>query len=317
VKPKSPPVSNAQPTSRPGFVDPRIHRLVKRRPVAGVKKLSIERVGFPKYFLSDYFYRFMNGQWWILALSVVIFLFVSNLVFACLYLLAGDGIEHAQAGSFLDAFFFSVQTMSTLGYGILYPKTILVNFIAAVEAFYGMLSFAVAAGLIFAKFSRPTAKIVFSEAALISIRGGQRCLIFRMVNERHNQILEASLSVNLLRTETTLEGDVIRTFLNMDLIRGRTPVFALTWTAIHIIDERSPLYGETIESLDEKEIEIIISFTGLDESYGQNIHARHSYILDELRWDHRFMDILSVGQNGQRIIDYSKFHKSVPLPLFD
>ena len=136
--------------------------------------------------------------------------------------------------------------------------------------------------------------------------------MFRMANERYNPILEAQLMVSLLRNEITAEGEFMRRFYDLKLVRSQTPIFTLTWTAMHSIDQSSSLFGTTPESLAEAEVEIVVTFTGLDETVSQTIHARHSYIAEEIIWNRRFMDIISRGRDGRRIIDYRLFHDVMP-----
>lgn len=245
-------------------------------------------------------------------LLVLSFIFLSNSFFAIIYVAMGGVIANAQPGSWLDAFFFSVQTMATVGYGVMAPVGPWANLVASIESIYGLLTFALVAGLVFAKFSKPTAKIIFSNTAVITKRNGQDVLLFRMVNERENQILEGNLNVSVMMTEKTLEGDTLRIFHDVPLVRARTPIFALTFTAAHLINEKSPFYEKSAADLEAKEIELIIIFSGVDEVFSQTIYARHSYILDEIQWHHRFADILNVSDNGRRSIDFTKFHLTEP-----
>ena len=225
----------------------------------------------------------------------------------------GDSIANARPGSFADAFFFSVQTMASIGYGAMYPKTDYANMVVAIEALVGLMSLAMATGLMFARFSRPTAKVLFSKIAVIVPYNGKPTLMFRTANERHNQIFEAEMHVSLVRDEASIEGVVMRRFYDLKLVRKQTPIFALTWTGMHIIDETSPLYGETAETLHHSNIEIIVILTGMDETVAQTIHTRHSYLADEIHWNHRFVDILVTMPDGKRLIDYTRFHDVVKL----
>jgi len=271
-------------------------------------EVSVVRRGFPARLLRDYFYSLLQRGWPRLLFTLLGFIISSNAIFATLY--EFFGLRIANANTWWDYFFFSVQTMATVGYGLMSPIGVAANFVAAIESIYGLMVFGVIAGLVFSKFSRPTAKLIFSEVAVITNRNNQKSLMFRMVNERQSQIIDGRLTVSLLRTEKTLEGDLIRRFVDMPLVREHTPIFALTFTAQHIIDEKSPLFGETPESLRDGEIEIVIVFSGVDEIFSQTIYTRHSYILDELRWGHRFLDILGKLSDGRRVIEYSKFHQT-------
>ncbi len=175
-------------------------------------------------------------------------------------------------------------------------------------ALVGLLGVAMATGLIFSKFARPTARVVFSRVAVITEYDGFPSLMFRMANERGNQVAEAELHITMVRAETTKEGDKVRRMYDMSLVRSHSIVFILTWTAIHRIDEASPLFGATAESLRKAQTEIVVSLQGHDETFSQTIHARHSYIPDEVLWNARFVDILTVLPDGRRQIDHNRFH---------
>ncbi|MCE9626063.1 MAG: ATP-sensitive inward rectifier potassium channel 10, partial [Deltaproteobacteria bacterium] len=164
--------------------------------------------------------------------------------------------------------------------------------------------------LVFAKFSRPTARVLFSEKAVVAIHEGQPCLMFRMANARTNQIIEADLHLAVLRDEKTREGASLRRFHEMKLVRHHTPVFALSWLAIHPIDAASPLHGQTSESLDEVGAEIVASFSGIDDTFLQTVHKQHSYMPDEIEWDAVFEDVIAETPSGEFTIDYRKFHQT-------
>ncbi len=237
----------------------------------------------------------------------------TNALFALAYLAGGDCIQNAKHGSFLDAFFFSVQTLASIGYGAMYPKTIYANTIVTIEAMAGLVGIAVMTGLAFARFSRPSARVVFSSVATIAPYEGVPTLIFRTANKRRNQILEAQMRVYLMRDEVTLEGQFIRRIYDLQLLRSQSPSFTLTWVAMHSIDEFSPLYGMTAESLVQTNSTIVISLSGIDESVSQVVHARHDYTADEILWNNRFVDIIHRTPEGHRYIDYNHFHDVLPL----
>jgi len=274
---------------------------------------NVVRAGVAPRRWRDVYHSALNASWGVLLASFAAFYVVVNAIFSLLYIAGGDDIANANAGSFVDAFFFSVQTMATIGYGALAPQGLYANILVAIEAFLGVVSFALATGLFFAKFSRPTARVLFSRVAVVAPRDGVRSLMLRMANERANQILEAQVHLALARTETTVEGEVVRRFYDLDLVRTRTPLFVLTWTVVHPIDERSPLYGATAESLRAADSEIIVSVLGIDETFSQTIHARYSYVADEILWNTRFADIMSVLPDGRRLLDYARFHDTVPV----
>jgi inward rectifier potassium channel len=289
-------------------------RLPNYERIMGVDgQMRVERLGLPSARWRDTYHWLLTLTWLqFLCLTFTVYI-TTNLLFAVAYLLEKDSIANAQPGSLLDAFFFSVQTMATIGYGAMYPKTVYANTLVAIEALVGLLGVAMATGLMFSRFARATARVMFSKVAVISPYDGIPTLMFRTANQRGNQILESRLWVTLARQEVTAEGYAMRRIYDLKLARNHTPFFALTWTALHPIDASSPLYGETPESLAASEAEILVTLTGLDETVVQPVHARHSYIVREIRWNMRFVDIFSKSASGKRQIDYTRFHDVVPL----
>ncbi|AFY32879.1 ion channel [Calothrix sp. PCC 7507] len=236
-----------------------------------------------------------------------------NAIFAFFYLAGGDCIVNAKPGSFLDVFFFSVQTLASIGYGAMYPKTIYANTIVTIEAMIGLVGIAVMTGLAFARFSRPTARVIFSSVAVITPYEGMPTLMFRTANQRRNLILEAQMRVYLMRDEVTSEGQAMRRIHDLRLLRNQTPSFSLSWSVMHVIDEFSPLYGMTPESLIQTNTMLVISVSGIDETVAQVVHARHQYGASEILWNHSFVDILHHTNDGNRYIDYQYFHDVLPL----
>jgi inward rectifier potassium channel len=262
----------------------------------------------------DVFHWLMNRDWWQLISLIFSGFIISNSIFALIYYSLPNGVSNTH-GRFIDYFFFSVQTMATIGYGVMAPQTTGANLVSAFEAFVGLIGFAVGSGVIFGRLAKPTAKILFSQVGAISKRNGVDVLTFRLANERDNQILEGSVSMSYLSTKNTKEGETLRRFEEMKLERHRTPIFTLTWTLVHPIDSESPLNGKTADHLIDEQAEILVTFRGVDETFSQEIFARSSYIADEIHWGHRFVDILGVDESGMRTIDYNKFHETQPWAL--
>lgn len=281
--------------------------------ILGPTGVGIERDGDPRHLWDDLYHRLLAAQWRWLLLTVLAIYLALNALFATLYLLGGDCLENARPGSVTDAFFFSVQTMATIGYGKMVPRTPYANVVVSVEALFGLLSTAMATGLMFAKFARPSARVLFSDKALMVKRDGVPSLIFRMANARGNQIVEAALHVTLLRAERTLEGESVRRFYDLPLARASNPVFVLSWTAAHAVTESSPMYGATPERLAEWDAAVIVSLVGMDETSGQTVHARHSYGAADIRWGERFVDIIEVLPDGRRRMHFARFHDTVPV----
>ena len=251
----------------------------------------------------------------LLALPVMAFLGVMalaylavNTLFAGLYLLDPGGVINVRPGHFADAFFFSVQTLGGLGYGVMAPKSFYANLVATSEVFLGLLNLGVATGLLFARISKPTARIMFSDRAVVAPLNGAPTLMFRAANRRRNLVIEAEVTVTLVRNVITGEGTALRRFHELAVVRSRTPLFFLTWQVMHVIDEASPLWGETTQSLHAAGAEILVVMKGLDETFATTIHARTSYTPDEIVWGGRLADIFSVDAAGGRSIDFRRFH---------
>lgn len=236
------------------------------------------------------------------------FYVVFNLVFAAIYLLDRGGIANARPGSFGDAFFFSVQTMATVGFGDLHPADLFTNIVATVEILLGITLIAIATALIFSRFSRPTARVMFSDNAVVSRFDDVPTLMFRAANRRRNQILEAQVTVSVLRDEVTAEGHTMRRFHDLALARARNPSFSLSWTVMHPIVAGSPLHGMTPDALEAQNAMIIVTVTGIDETFSATIHARHVYPTAAIAWNHRFADILGESDDGVPTLDYRRFH---------
>jgi inward rectifier potassium channel len=276
---------------------------------------NIERRGIPRRRLSrDAYHRLINLEWRWLILYILGVYTVANALFACAYLALGDAIENARRGSFEDAFFFSVQTMATIGYGKLGPHGLAGNLLVTVESVLGMSTVAVLTGLVFAKFSRPTSRVVFSRYAVIAQHNGMPTFQFRVANQRDSILVEARMRVVLILGERTKEGVTMRRFHDLKLTRADSPLFPLSWQVVHVIDEESPLHHLSREQWETADMEIVCALSGVEESLAQTIHARFSYVTDDVRWGYRFADIISIGDKGQRVIDYTHFHDVVKEP---
>ena len=238
---------------------------------------------------------------------------VVNALFAGLYALAPGSV--ANATGLADCFFFSVETFATIGYGEMAPQNDYAHTVVVIEAFVGLLGTALVTGITFARFARPTARILFSSRCVIAPRNGVPHLMFRLANWRRNQIIEAQVHVIVLLTETTREGETMRRPTPLKLVRDKNPMFALTWTVMHEIDESSPFHGpDALQSLRDQRAEVFVSMSGLDETIMQTIHARCRYLLDDVVPQARFADILTTLDDGTRVVDYDKFHDIVPIP---
>ena len=282
--------------------------------------LRIETHGQHVPLFDDLYHRVLAMRW------QTFFLFVGgiwlgvNLLFATLYAAVPGSVSGARPASMEDAFYFSVQTLATIGYGAMAPATRFAHLVVVVEALVGTLGVALVTGATFAKFARPTARVLFAEKAVVHVRDGVPHLAFRMANWRGNMVVEGHLEVNILLLRTTREGDAIRVPVEVPLVRSRSALFALSWTALHRIDPSSPFWPKdgpdgpggwtaAIEQLRAQQADIFLSFTGIDETLGQTIHARRAYALDDIVYNARFVDVLAIHKDGKRVIDYAGFHE--------
>jgi inward rectifier potassium channel len=262
---------------------------------------------------TDFYHGVLTVSWPLFFLELLAAFIVVNLLFAMLYVGDPHGIANARPGNFADAFFFSVQTLGTLGYGVMAPKTLYANLLVTVESFTGILTIALFTGIIFARFSRPQARVVFSKIAVVTPFDGVPTLMFRAANQRGNSILDAEVHISLASQYTTREGVNMRRFQELRLVRPRNPLFALSWTVMHTLDERSPLYGLGLADMLEHDMELVVMLSGTDETINDRIYARHSYLAEEILWHRRFVDVVSITAAGQRMVDLHHFHDTSEL----
>lgn len=259
----------------------------------------------------DLYHAILTAPWWAFFGCIAAVFALVNTFFALIYMGDPNGIAHARG--FWDYFLFSVQTIGSANYTVMTPKSVYANVVVSTEAFFGILNLAIVTGVVFARFSRPFARIVFSNVAVITPFDGVPTLMFRAANQRANQILNAEVSISLARQVTTREGMVMRRFEELKLVRSRTPLFGLSWTVMHAIDESSPLHGATREQLEESQVEIIVLLSGTDDTLSDIIYARHSYLPGEILWHRRFVDVLMLTPTGRRLVDLHRFHETEAL----
>ncbi|MBI5531283.1 MAG: ion transporter [Deltaproteobacteria bacterium] len=278
-------------------------------------KGGVVRIGATTSIAGDLYHFLLTAPWWKLIAMMLGLYVLGNALFALGYMALADGIENAEPGSFSHAFFFSVQTMATIGYGKLVPRSTAANLLVTFEAFVGLFGVALSTGIMFAKFSRPTSRVLFSKVAVICDHLGTPSLMFRMANERRNQILEAQVRLVLVRFEQTPEGERFRRLHDLRLIRDSSPFFAATFSVIHPITADSVLHSSLSDRVLHDDDVIVATFVGLDDDFGQMVHARHNYQIDDVRWGARLVDVLGTNEQGQRTIDLRRFHDVVDAPL--
>jgi inward rectifier potassium channel len=297
-------MSEPQISSDPAPSRPRPVSLVRAAP--GKRVAIVKGQDYSRF--TDFYHGVLTVSWPLFFLELLAAFIAVNLIFATLYVGDPGGIANARPGSFTDAFFFSVQTLGTLGYGVMAPKTLWANLLVTVESFSGILTIALFTGIIFARFSRPQARVIFSKVAVVTTFDGVPTLMFRAANQRGNSILDAEVHVSLASQYTTREGVNIRRFQELKLVRPRNPLFALSWTIMHALDETSPMYGLGLADMLERDMELVVMLSGTDETINDRIYARNSYMAEEILWHRRFVDVLSITPSGQRMVDLHHFH---------
>ncbi|MEA5489799.1 MULTISPECIES: ion channel [Pseudanabaena] len=264
-------------------------------------------------YLRDPYHLLLTIPWVGFFVIVVGFDIFLNAIFAVLYLLDANAIAGVKEVGFLEAFFFSVQTLASIGYGVMNPQTLYANLIVTLESIASLMLFAVITGIAFTRFAKSSSRVMFSRVATIHNYNGIPTLMFRTANERKNNILEAKLSVYLMIDEVTAEGQMMRRLHELKLTRDHSPVFLLSWTVMHTINESSPLYGLSMETMERLHAQILVSLTGVDETIEGTIHARHIYAARNILFDRRFVDVISMGNDGHRYLDYTHFHETVAI----
>ena len=269
--------------------------------------------GLTPDFGTDLHHRAMTASWPGFFAACGFGFALVNLVFATLYLLGDDPVANARPGSFPDYFFFSVETIATVGYGDMHPRTLYGHLVASCATFVGICSLAVLTGLVFARFAQPRARLMFARRPVICRHDGARVLMIRFANARHNAIANASAKLWMIVSEETVEGRRFRRFRQLPLVRDENPVFALTWTIMHEIDAQSPLYGWTEADAAASDAALVLTFQGHDESSTLSVRARNNYSAADIAFDRVYADIMSADDDGALRINYAKFHDTEPI----
>jgi len=285
-------------------------RVIRRSPLDLATQTTVLRSSAGP---GDWYHHLLSMPWPAFAAALAGTFLGVNALFALLYM-AGDGtVAGTRPDSFGDHFFFSVQTIATIGYGVMYPRTTYGHILVTIEAMLGLFGVGLTAALAFARMSLPRARIRFSSIAVISDFEGVPTLMLRAANERVNGLVSAHMQLSLLRPETTREGLRIRRFYDLPLARADTPVFALSWLAMHPITASSPLHGVGPEDLAISDFAIIVTVLGIDETLGQTVLARHSYLSTSIRWHHRFVDMIEESSDGNRLVDITRIDETEPI----
>jgi len=262
-------------------------------------------------FWADISHRCMTASWPAFIGGAAVIFIAFNAVFAVFYWIGDQPISNVPRSAYIDYLYFSIETLSTAGYGDMHPQTHYGHFVATVELFTGIFSMSLMTGLIFARFSRPNPRLLFANHPVISNHEGEPTLMVRFVNERHNIIGNATAKLWLLRNIVSKEGQSLRRFFELPLLRNEHPALALSWTLYHVLDEKSPLYGLNADDFSAFNVSLVVVVTGYDIVAAQTIHAMKSYNHTDIRFGQRYADILDTSEDGRLRIDYGKFHETL------
>jgi inward rectifier potassium channel len=268
-------------------------------------------VGTKPHPLRDAYHSLLRMSWPGILLTIALLFLITNGVFGVLFMIVG-GVAGAHDGSLRDAFFFSVQTLGTVGYGTMYPTSTGANVLVTAESIAGVILTALATGIVFARFSQTTSMLVFTSRVCISPMDGVPTVMLRVGNDRESTIVEASIRVVLIRTVTTKEGMLFYRMVDLPLQRDRSLALSRSWTVLHVIDEKSPLFGLTPEMCTRQEVEITASVSGTDDTSLQLVHARRRYEAKDIVWGARPSDVLAERPDGLIQLDVSKFDQIEP-----
>jgi inward rectifier potassium channel len=285
--------------------------IARPRPARQSNQADIVRVGGSSWTLGDLYHSVLTMRWSLFLAVVIGIQLAANLLFAGLFALEGDNITNAP--TFIDKFYFSVQTWATIGYGGMTPTTTFANLVVVAESIAGIVATAVTTGLVFAKFARPSARVLFANSMITQMRDGQRTLMLRVANERGNNVVEASARVTLLRNERSREGETMRRLYDLKLVRDVQPLFMVSWTIMHIIDETSPLWGKSAADIVAEDWRINVNLQGYDGTLAQSIHASHRYQGTDIAFDHRYVDVMTTLPDGRLQIDLTHMHDVEPV----
>lgn len=276
-------------------------------------RVQVNKKGLRKNLFKDAYHHVLAASWFEFLVVVSLVYIALNLFFASLYFIGDEAILNARPGSLWDCFVFSFQTSTTIGYGHLLPATQYADILVIFDTLLGFFFAALVTGLAFARFSKPTSHVIFTNNCVIHNYDGKRTLMFRVANARDSHIADASIDASAIIAERSQEGVSMQRIRDLKLVRSKSPIFSLSWTVMHIIDEESPLADLEMSELEKLNVRIVISMTGIDDLTAQLVHATHVYRFSEIIAKKRLSDILTNNEDSSVTMDYSRFHELIDM----
>ena len=274
-----------------------------------MERKGLYRNSIHRSYFSDLYHLILSSSWLEFFLINITLYIGINVLFAFFYYLGGDSIVNATPNSFWDAFAFSFQTSSTIGYGHFFPANTYADVLVMFDALLGILFVAITTGLTFAKFSKPRARVIFSRNCVINELNGEKSLMFQMANVRDSHMTHVSIEAAVVYFKPESEDiSGMESFFDLKLVQSQSPVFFMNWILVHIIDSKSPLYGLDLEELKGKEVRIVVSLTGIDDHSSQNVYASHIFESEDFAYNKTFSNIMNRKEDGSIVMDYNKIH---------
>jgi inward rectifier potassium channel len=285
-----------------------------RETVAPVRLGSYEfrKKGVSRFDLRDPYHLAVALTWPQFLASLLVLYLSVNVVFAALYWLVPGSVGNARPNSFADVFFFSIETLGTVGYGEMFPATAYGHAVAAIEIICGLAFTAVLTGLTFVRFSRPRAKLVFAANPVVTTHNGKPTLMVRIGNGRVGVLAEAEAKLNVFFVDTATESTPFRRAQELRLERSRIPLFTNSWTLMHVLDERSPLHGYDATRAIETDARVFVTIKARDPTLATEVHDARYYAPQDIRFGMRYADIVSTAADGALVADLKRIGELEP-----
>jgi inward rectifier potassium channel len=268
--------------------------------------IELRKSGVARFDLRDRYHLLVAAPWPAFALTAFAVVMALNFIFALLYTLQPGAVQNLAPGDVAHAFFFSLETLSTVGYGEMAPASFYGHIVASIEILIGMTFMAIFTGLLFVRFSRPKAKILFPDNLVVTLHNGEPTLMVRIANGRLTMLTHASANLTVMVAETTEEGQSFRSVYDLALLRETLPIFPLTWTLMHVIDKASPLYGLGPEDLTTRQARVFLTIEARDAAIGAQVHDVFGFEAQQIRFGMRYSDVVLPSETGGLVADISK-----------
>ena len=286
--------------------EPRQWKRHQRPMTVRLGAFELGKAGVNRFDFRDIYHLAIEVSWPRFFFALFLFDLAVNVIFAALYLAQPDAIQSARPGSFSDAFFFSLETLATVGYGEMAPHSLYGHVVSAAEIMFGLTFTAIMTGLVFVRFSKPKAKIIYADKVVVAVHNAKPHLMVRIANGRMGLLTNATAQLGALLIEHTPEGEVFRRVHDLKLLRSRLPIFALTWTLMHRLDEESPLFNYDPERLDKDDVRLFLTIEARDETLSASVYDMKGYAPADIAFGQRYVDAVSIDEQKRTVADLGR-----------